>query len=86
MPAVQRQEEYPRIGRPPAEPVIARSTQQIQRAETQQSETTGDAATESHENSTGVNESMLDYRTIARETYPFIRRMIMVERERRPSR
>ena len=86
MPAVQRQEEYPRIERPPVEPVIARSTQQIQRAETQQSETTGDAATESHENSTGVNESMLDYRTIARETYPFIRRMIMVERERRPSR
>ncbi len=86
MPAVQRQEEYPRIERPPVEPVIARSTQQIQRAETQQSETTGEAATESHENSTGVNESMLDYRTIARETYPFIRRMIMVERERRPSR
>jgi hypothetical protein len=86
MPAVQRQEEYPRIERPPVEPVIARSTQQIQSAETQQSETTGDAATESHENSTGVNESMLDYRTIARETYPFIRRMIMVERERRPSR
>ena len=54
--------------------------------ETQQSETSEQAATGTQSSSSGNNENMLDYRTIARETYPFIRRMIMVERERRPSR
>ena len=66
----------------------ATETQQTETSsdETQQSETSEQAATGTQSSSSGNNETMLDYRTIARETYPFIRRMIMVERERRPSR
>jgi hypothetical protein len=66
----------------------ATETQQTETSsdETQQSETSEQAATGTQSSSSGDNENMLDYRTIARETYPFIRRMIMVERERRPSR
>ncbi|UCC16085.1 MAG: hypothetical protein JSU58_06830 [Dehalococcoidales bacterium] len=86
MPAIQRQVEYSRIDQTPAEPVVAQSTQKIQTAEASSPETFAAAATESRENDTGINEYKPDYRTIARETYPFIRRMIMVERERRPSR
>jgi hypothetical protein len=96
MAAVQRQEEYSRIEQSSAAPITARSMHKIQRAETQQTETSSDetqqsetseqAATGTQESNTGNNDNMPDYRTIARETYPFIRRMIMVERERRPSR
>lgn len=65
----------------------ATETQQTETSdETQQSETSEQAATGTQASSSSDNENMLDYRTIARETYPFIRRMIMVERERRPSR
>lgn len=86
MSTVQRREEYPRTERSPAEPRIARSTQKFRPATTQQTETSEETATGTQESSISSNDNMLDYRTIARETYPFIRRMIMVERERRPSR
>jgi hypothetical protein len=63
-------------------------TQTVMQVETEQTQqgTGQTTAAQQGENSTNQNKNQLDLRALAREVYPFIRRMIIIERERRPSR
>ncbi|UCD08519.1 MAG: hypothetical protein JSU79_09180 [Dehalococcoidales bacterium] len=63
------------------------TTQTTQSTQTPTADTSQSSEVDSNEASTENKERQTtDYRTLAREIYPFIRRMIMIERERRPSR
>ena len=62
------------------------STQQTQAGQSSQPDGTQASATKPPEENMNKNENQPDIRALAREIYPLIRRMIVVERERRPSR
>ena len=63
------------------------TTQTAQSTQTPTADTSQSTEVNPSEESTENNERQTtDYRTIAREIYPFIRRMIMIERERTLSR
>ncbi|OGN87549.1 MAG: hypothetical protein A2158_07315 [Chloroflexi bacterium RBG_13_46_14] len=80
---MRQQEENLRTGQIQGEPETLRLTQNTQSTQTPPTGTSRTAEADSSEGSTeNSKEKTADYRTIAREIYPFIRRMIMIERER----
>ncbi|HEY93629.1 MAG TPA: hypothetical protein G4O15_01665 [Dehalococcoidia bacterium] len=86
---MRQQDEYLRTGPVQRDPATLQLTQTTQSTQTQTptTDTSQSPAVGSNEASTQNNEKKTtDYRTIAREIYPFIRRMIMIERERTLSR
>ena len=62
------------------------STQQTQAGQPSRPDVTQASATKPLDENTNMNENRPDIRALAREIYPLIRRMIVVERERQPSR
>jgi hypothetical protein len=66
-------------------PVLSPSTVQTQTNQTQTQNTTQSTVTQNVENNANQNNNQPDIKALAREVYPLIRRMIIIERERRPS-
>jgi hypothetical protein len=64
----------------------SQSTQQTQADQASQPNAAQTAEIKLPDNNMNMNEYQPDIRALAREIYPLIRRMIVVERERRPSR
>jgi len=65
--------------------VLSPSTVQTQTNQTQTQNTTQSTVTQNVENNANQNNNQPDIKALAREVYPLIRRMIIIERERRPS-
>ncbi len=61
------------------------STVRTQLDQTQTQNTTQTSTTQNVENNTNQNNNQPDIKALAREIYPLIRRMIIIEKERRPS-
>ncbi len=81
---IPQREEYHQTGQTSEGPTTFRSIQNPQSTQTTPTGTLRTSITDSNEDRAENQEEKkaADYRTIAREIYPFIRRMIMIERER----
>jgi hypothetical protein len=66
--------------------VATQSTQQTQAGQSSQSNAAQAAEMRPADENMNMKENQPDIRALAREIYPLIRRMIIIERERRPSR
>jgi hypothetical protein len=64
----------------------SQSTQQTQAGQSSQANITQASEIKPPDENINMNENRPDVKALAREIYPLIRRMIIVERERRPSR
>jgi len=80
---MRQQEEYLRTGQIEEELTTLRLAQKTQSTQTPPIGTQHTSKVDSNEDSTENNdEKSADYRTLAHKIYPFIRRMVMIERER----
>ena len=92
LPAAQHEGNYPQSDqstqytRRAQASLSVQSTQQTQASQASQPAVTQATVTKLPDENMNKNENQPDIRALAREIYPLIRRMIVVERERRPSR